>query len=71
MRVHARTFTVKVSCIQTLETEITTDISWDNKASGALAYKYSVAILCVQKQYDWEHGPTINSGESSPFVNPI
>ena len=56
MCIHARTLTVKVSCIQTLETEITTDISWDNEASGALAYKYSVAVLCMQKQYNWEHG---------------
>ena len=57
MHVHARTLTVKVSCILMLETEITTDISWDNEASGALAYEYSVAVLCMQKQYDWEHGP--------------
>ena len=57
MHVYARTLTVKASCIQMLETEITTDISWDNKASGALAYKYSVAVLCKQKQYDWEHRP--------------
>ena len=57
MHVHARTRTVKVHCIQMLETEITTDISWDNEASGASAYEYSVAVLCVQKQYDWEHGP--------------
>ena len=49
--------TVKVSHIQTLETEITTDISWDNKASGASAYKYSTAVLCMHKQYDWEHRP--------------
>ena len=57
MYICARTLTVKASCVQTLETEITTDISWDNKASGASAYKYSVAVLCAQKQYDWEQGP--------------
>ena len=49
--------TVKVSCIQTLEIEVATDISWNKEASGASAYKYSAAVLGVQKQYDWEHGP--------------
>ena len=71
MRIHARTLTVKASCILTLETEVTTDISWSNKASGTSAYEYSAAVLCTQKQYDWEHGPIINGGESGPFVHPI
>ena len=71
MHICARTLTVKVSCIQMLEPEKTTDISWDNKASGILAYKYSAAVLCTQKQYDWEHRPIINGGESGPFVHPI
>ena len=57
MHIHARTLAVKVSCILTLETEITTDISWDNKASGTSAYKYNAAVLFAQKQYDWEQGP--------------
>ena len=57
MCIHVRTLTVKASCVQMLETEITIDIRWDNKASGALAYEYSVAVLCAQKQYDWEYGP--------------
>ena len=62
MHIHARTLTVKVSCVQMLETEITTDISWDKEASGALAYKYSVAVFCMQKQYDLEHIPIIEKG---------
>ena len=45
MHIRARTLTVKGSCVQTLEIKITTDISWDNEASGALAH--------------WEHGPII------------
>ena len=57
MRIHARTLTVKASCIQMLETELTTDVSWNDEASEALAYEYSAAVLCMRKQYDWEHGP--------------
>ena len=48
MCVYTRTLTVKASCILMLETEITTDISWDNEASGALAYEYSAVVLCAQ-----------------------
>ena len=50
--------------------EITTHISWDNKASGDLVYKYGAAVLYMPKQYDWEHRPIINGGESDPFVHP-
>ena len=58
MFLHARTLTVKASCVQMLETELTTDIIWDNEASEASAYKYSAAALCTQKEYDWEHRPS-------------
>ena len=71
MCVHAKTLTVKASCIHTLETEMTTDICWNNEASGASAQEYSAAVLSMQKQYDWEHRPIINGGKSGPFVHPI
>ena len=54
-----------------LETEITTDISWGNEASVALVYEYSVAVFCVQKQYDLEHGPitSFTSSRITPTMN--
>ena len=36
------------------------------EASRVSASQYSASVLTAQKQYDWEHRPFINGGESGP-----
>ena len=37
-----------------------------SEASRALASQYMESVPTAQKQYDWEHKPIINGGESGP-----
>ena len=67
MHIHARTLTVKASDRYISRVSIGRIPVKENRNFKVSASQYSASVLTVQKQYDWEHRPIINGGESGPI----